>query len=97
MPTLEAIQTTLRRELPYLRAHYHVDTLGVFGSFVRGEQTAGSDLDVLVTFTETPGLLAFVALKQYLEDRLGLRVDLGMPDAVKPLLAPSIFEDVQYL
>jgi predicted nucleotidyltransferase len=35
-----------------------------------------------VTFTDTPGLFAVVGLKQYLEDRLDLSVDLGMPDAL---------------
>ena len=38
------------------------------GSFVRGEQTGESDVDLLVTFSETPDLLEFVNLKRYLED-----------------------------
>jgi predicted nucleotidyltransferase len=98
MRTLDDIRDQLRAELPYLREHYDVDRLGICGSYVRGEQTEGSDLDLLVTFTETPGLLDFVGLKQYLEDTLGLSVDLGMPDALKEgPAADNIRREVDYL
>ena len=97
MKTLEDIQEILRREMPFLRARYHVETLGVFGSYVRGEQTEGSDLDLLVTFAETPDLFEFVDLANYLEDTLGMTVDLGTPKALKRYLAPYILREVQYL
>jgi len=66
-----------RAEMSYLREHYDVDRLGICGSCVRGEPTDDSNLDLLVTVTETPGLLNVVGLKQHLEG--GLCVDLGMP------------------
>lgn len=77
--TLDDIGSSSRR----LRERYHVDRLGICGSFIREEQTDERDLDLLVILTETHGLLDFVGLKQYLEDTLGLSVDLGMPDALK--------------
>jgi hypothetical protein len=83
MRTLDDIRKELRAEMPTLRARYHVKRLGICGSYVRGEHTDASDLDLLVTFTETPDLLEFVGLKQHLEDTLGLPVDLGMPGALK--------------
>ena len=98
MRTLDDIRHELRAELPYLRERYDVDRLGICGSYVRGEQTDDSDLDLLVTFTETPGLLDFVGLKQYLEDTLCLSVDLGMPDALKEgPAADNIRREVEYL
>lgn len=97
MPTLDDIRETLRRELPYLREHYHVETLGVFGSYVRGEQTEESDVDLLVTFSKTPDLLEFVGLANYLEDVLGVKVDLSMRDALKRYLAPYILREVEYV
>ena len=97
MHTLESIQARLREELPHLRARYRVEALGVFGSYARGEQTEGSDLDLLVTFSKTPSLFEFVGLANHLEDVLGVSVDLGMPDAIKPYLAPYILREVQYL
>jgi len=98
MRTLDDIRDELRAELPYLRERYDVDRLGICGSYVRGEQTEGSDLDLLVTFTETPGLLDFVGLKHHLEDTLDISVDLGMPDALKEgPAADNIRREVEYL
>ena len=97
MKTLEDIQTALREEMPFLRTHYHVETLGVFGSYVRGEQTEASDVDLLVTFSETPDLIEFVGLANHLEDMLGVSVDLGTPKGLKRYLAPYIMREVQYL
>ena len=98
MHTLDDIREQLRSELPYLREHYDVDRLGICGSYVRGEQTEDSDLDLLVTFTDTPGLFGVVGLKQYLEDQLELSIDLGMPDALKKgPAADNIRREVEYL
>lgn len=97
MKALEDIQDVLRQELPYLRAHYGVDRIGVFGSYRRGEQTEKSDVDLLVTFARTPDLLDFVDLKFYLEDRLGQRVDLITQGALKERMAPRILSEVLYL
>ena len=59
--SLEKLLVKLRGMLPTLRAQYRVHTLEVFGSFVRGEERADSDLDLVVTFDEVPGLIRFVA------------------------------------
>ncbi len=68
--------------------------MGIFGSYVRQEQCADSDLDVLVTFSETPGLLKFIALENYLSDLLGVKVDLVMQDALKSNMRPRILCEV---
>ena len=83
MTTLADLKQALHDEVPYLRERYHVDQIGICGSFVRGDQTPESDVDLLVTFTETPDLLTFVNLKRYLERSLDRDVDLGMPSALK--------------
>lgn len=87
--------TLLRRLLPLLREKYHVRTLEVFGSFVRGEAGSGSDLDLLVTFDRTPTLLQFVALENMLSDELGVKVDLVMKDSLKPELGKYILAEAQ--
>lgn len=91
------MQAVLRAQLPHLHERYHVETLGIFGSFVRGEQTTDSDLDLLVTFSKTPDLFEFVGLKLYLEEALGVTVDLSMPSGLRPYLAPYVMREVQYL
>ncbi len=87
---LTEILHKLRGHLPLLQEKYHVDTLRVFGSYVRQEQTADSDLDILVTFSELPGLLEFITLENYLTDLLGVQVDLVLEDSLKPALSPII-------
>lgn len=84
----------LQRQMPKLRDRYQVESLGVFGSFVRQEQLPDSDLDLLVTFRETPGLLRYIELENYLSDLLGVQVDLVMKDALKPHIGKRILEEV---
>jgi predicted nucleotidyltransferase len=84
----------LKLHLPWLTDHYQVQSLGIFGSYVRQEQHPDSDLDVLVTFSETPSLLKFVALENYLSDLLGVKVDLVMQDALKPNIGQYILREV---
>jgi len=65
------IMEILQSQKPFLAHSYGIESLGVFGSYVRREQ---SDLDLLVTFNETPGLLKFIELENYLSDLLGVKV-----------------------
>ncbi len=62
--------------LPKLKEKYRVSCMGVFGSYVRGEQKLENDLDVLVEFSKTPTIFKFVNLENYLSDALGAKVDL---------------------
>jgi hypothetical protein len=83
----------LRRQLPFLEERYRVESLGVFGSYVRHEQRPDSDLDVLVTFRESPGLLKFIELENYLSGVLGVKIDLVMKDALKPHIGQYILNE----
>ena len=87
-------QEQLRQELPGLRAKFHVRTLGVFGSYVQGTANKKSDLDLLVEFSRTPGLLEFIQCEQYLSDRLGVKVDLVMKETLKPRIGQRILREV---
>ncbi len=87
----------LRQQLPSLAERYHVESLGVFGSYVRREQRPDSDLDLLVTFYEPLSLLEFIELENYLTDVLGVKVDLVMKDALKPRIGSHILNEVVVL
>jgi predicted nucleotidyltransferase len=93
--SLDELLVKLRGMLPSLRAQYRVNTLEVFGSFVRGEERADSDLDLLVTFNEVPTLFRFVALENTLSDLLGVKIDLVMKDSLKPNIGKRILEEAQ--
>ena len=91
--SLESLLKVLRKQLPMLSERYGVETLEVFGSYVRAEQKTDSDLDVLVTFREEPSLLTFVAIENYLSDELGVKVDLVMKDSLKPAIGEVILNE----
>ena len=85
---------TLRRHRRELSDRYHIESLGIFGSYVRNEQHADSDLDVLITFTETPSLFTLVALEDELQALLGTRVDVVLKSSLKPRIGQQILREV---
>ncbi len=82
---------------PVLKARFKVEIIGIFGSYVRGEQKRKSDLDILVEFFETPSLFEFVELEDFLSQKLGVKVDLVMRDALKPRIRDSILNEAVYI
>jgi len=83
----------LADNLAELRQRFDVANLSLFGSVARDQASAGSDIDLLVDFTQTPGLLKYVELKNHLEDLLGVPVDLVTHKALKPQLKDSILSE----
>jgi predicted nucleotidyltransferase len=94
---LREIQHRLRTSLPELRNQYHISSLGLFGSYVRGEQQRQSDLDILVDFEITPTLLQLAMLQQKLSAITGVKVDLALRRNLKPAIGPYILAEVIYL
>lgn len=92
--SLEDLIALIRTEKTALADQYSIHSLGVFGSFVRGEAAAESDLDLLVEFSTPPTLFEFVRLQNELSDRLGMKVDLVMKSALKPTIGQQILEEV---
>ena len=97
MKTLEEIKARLEQLKPTLREDFKVKTIGVFGSYVRGEQKRGSDVDILVEFKEPVGLFEFMRLEFYLSDSLGVKVDLVSKKALNPDIGEYIKRDVFYV
>jgi len=93
----ESIIRILRANLPRLR-EYHVRSLAIFGSVVRGEARPESDIDILVEFEPGArvGLFSFARLQEFLEEILGRRVDLVMPDGLDEPLRELILREAVY-
>ena len=87
----------LRNHKQSLRTRYKISEIGIFGSYVRGEQKRGSDIDVLVEFKVIPGLLKFIQLENYLGEVLKERVDLVHKKALRPQLRDIILGEVIYV
>ena len=84
----------LRLNMPLLSHSYNVQTMGIFGSYARGESNAASDLDILVEFSQTPTLFEFVRLQRTLSEMVGAEVDLVMKSGLKPVLGKQILAEV---
>lgn len=75
-----------------------VKRLGMFGSFVRGEQDAESDVDLLVEFEQGRKTFDnFIKLSSFLEDLFKRRVELVTPESLSPYIGPHIMDEVEYV
>lgn len=97
MKTLQEIKQLLAQHKPMLVKKYHISRLGIFGSYVRGEQHAASDLDVLIDYDDAPTLLTLIELEYYLSDVMGMKVDLVTTKGIKRQLRERIFNEVDYV
>ena len=79
--------------MPVLKRKYGVDTIELFGSFVREEQTEKSDLDILITFSKPYNLWELIDVKEFLTKKLHMKVDLVPKDSVKPMLKEQILQE----
>jgi predicted nucleotidyltransferase len=91
----EGLLARLRAVLPEIRTRYGVRTLGLFGSYVRDEARAESDVDLLVDFDRTPSLFELIELEQHLGDLLGVKVDLATRGSLKPAIGQRILSEVR--
>lgn len=93
----ERILALITEQRPRLQA-LGVERIGLFGSFARGEEHAGSDVDLLVEFRPGAhiGLFEFVRMRRFLAGALGTEVDLVTPDALRPEMREQILEEAVY-
>jgi len=97
MSQLDRIKSALQKHKRKIKEKYKVKEIGVFGSYVRGEQKKGSDIDILVEFSRIPGLFKYLELEGYLSRLIGTQVDLVHKSALKPLIGKHVLSEVIYL
>jgi len=97
--SLERMKSILREHKKELEEKYQIEEIGIFGSYVRGEQKTVSDVDILVEFNPDAriSLLDFVGLENYISDLLEVKVDLVEKSALKPRIGKHILREVVYL
>ena len=87
---ISEILNSLRADV---KTRFKAELKGIFGSYVRGEQKEGSDLDVLVEFEEGANLLHFVGLAEFLEEKLHLKVDVVPESALRKEIKESVLRE----
>ena len=99
MKSINEIKIILNNSKEDLKRKYGIKEIGIFGSYIRGDQKDDSDLDILIEFQENSkiGLIKFLNLENYLSDLLGIKVDLVMKSVLKPRIGKHIMAEVIYL
>ncbi len=93
--TKESVFQRIRAERTQL-ASLGVKSIGLFGSFVRGDQTPSSDVDLLVEFVPQKHTFDnFMEVAFLLEEILGRKVELVTPEALSPYIGPHILREVE--
>jgi predicted nucleotidyltransferase len=96
MKTLSEIKQILQDQKPYLAERYGVTEIGVFGSYVRNEQRADSDIDILIELEDPPriDLLDLVNLEYYLSDVLEMKADVAIKKNLRKRIGKRILNEV---
>ena len=96
MKSLEEVKRIINIYRKELEEKFKVKSIAIFGSYARGEQTPQSDIDIIVEFKEPVGML-FIHLADFLEEILGIKVDLLTPEAIKKNRIKYINEELIYI
>jgi len=92
--SLPKILVILRQLQDEIRQKYRAEIVGVFGSYARGEARQHSDVDILVRFLEGASLFDLVGLAEFLEENLGIKVDIVSERAIRSELQERILSEV---
>ncbi|HPQ53772.1 MAG TPA: nucleotidyltransferase family protein [Spirochaetota bacterium] len=97
MKEIDRILRTLKTHKLELMKEYRIKQIGVFGSYVRGDERHDSDIDILVDFEKPVDLFRFLDLEERLSELSGKKVDLVSKNALKPYIGRQILHEVQYV
>lgn len=95
--TLNDIKFTLAQLKPELHERFGVSEIGVFGSWVRGEQHQNSDIDLLVDFDRSVNLFDIMELQFFLEEKFATNIDVAPRDSLRKYIGQHIISEVQYI
>jgi uncharacterized protein len=97
MKDIEEITKILNKNKIQFKNKFKVKEIGLFGSYIKNEQTKKSDLDILVEFENPIDFFDYLEFEEYLADLLGIKVDLVMKKALKPNIGRNILKEVIYV
>ena len=96
--SIEEIVAYLKKNKRFFYDRFGVTRMGIFGSFVRGEQTRSSDIDMIVEIEKgRKNIHSFLQLRRFLEKELAKKIDLGFEHSLKPIVRDKIKEQIIYV
>ena len=99
MISLSEIKKVLSGKKQYLNEQFGVKEIGIFGSYLRNQNRADSDVDILIELERPPriSLIGLVELQDYLTELLGIKVDLAIKRNLRKRIGKRILNEVEYL
>ena len=97
MKNFEEIKDMLQKHKDEFKEQYGLKEIGIFGSYVRGEQNVKSDIDILVELEKPIGFVRFFKLECALSQLLGAPVEIVTKKALKPNIGKRILQEVRYV
>lgn len=97
MKDFEEIRKLLIKHKGEFTEQFGLKEIGIFGSYVRGEQSEESDIDILVELEKPVGFIKFLKLENALSQILGARVEIVTKKALKPHIGKRILQEVRYV
>jgi len=96
--SIEQVVSYLRNNKKFFYERFGVTRMGIFGSFVRDEQTRSSDIDIVVEIEKSrKNIHSFLQLRRFLEKELAKKIDLGFEHSLKPIVRDKIKGQIIYV
>lgn len=97
MKDINEIISILKELKPEIEKNFNITELGVFGSFVRNEQTDASDIDILIDYKKGTSILTLGGLQYMLSELFNTKVDIVMKKTLKKRIGKQILSEVIYV
>lgn len=97
MKNIKEIEIIIQKHKKELEEKFGLRKIGIFGSYVRGDQVQDSDIDLLVEIERPMGFIKFIKLENHLSQILDSKVDIVTKKALKPYIGRRILQEVQYV
>lgn len=94
---LDLIKKIINNLKEVIEVKYKAKIIGIFGSYARGEEKNKSDIDILVEFSKGADLIDLIGLSYFLEDKLGIKVDIVPINSLREEIRDYIIKDLIYL
>ncbi len=88
------ISSKQKNQIIDITSRFNPRTIGIFGSYARGDNDQDSDLDILIDFERQIDLLEIIGLEQELTEKLGVKVDLITLRSLNPQIREYVEKDL---
>jgi uncharacterized protein len=93
MKSIQEVKKEIELLKPTLKTRFKVETIEIFGSYARGEQTETSDVDILVTFSQMVSFFTLYDLEKFLQRKLRVKIDVVSKKFLNPNIKDKVLQE----